>query len=631
MKVIKRCKSLLIFGAVLFALATTFVVRQAVYAATYGSGPYGTCGYQTNCEPSTIVTLPPSKKKSATSLQVDINLKNGQVIPRSGYTVIVTPLNGKGTSFKQVSFYINGVLVQTQKPAEDGTATWFWNVAQHPGTIVKVVVTGTDGQTVSKTFDVTLGALPRASTAQKAVAPTAQPSILQHIAQGITHRVAKLPKQVKYGLPYFLFILLIGDILLLFLRARHEITESERLKMLLMRERQNAELKHSFMSLVSHYLRTPVTIINSSLDLASRPGLVSPTINAIRDCTERLKATIESLLEHVSTQTAVVTSQSESHIAAAPIWRQTGLYVPLVLIGILVFPFDYFAHHGGSFSLGQVNLITQLVLFITLSVLLYQMFRYRQLRRREMTERQRVLQEEVAFNNQRDQVIAESSTEVKRIVDELTPLAVQLQMPQVQKLVQNGVTRLQDVVAKLQAASLLRGSHSVDPYVSVELGDVVQRALLGGLDDKVKQKSLDVKILQSVSFQVQNKELLIVVLQTVLDNAIAYSAQDGSIEVNAAVDRDNVTIAITDHGPGIPADKQYSLFQAFSKTEGAETFSHEGMGFSLYLDKLIMNYLVGDITVEAAPQQGTKVQLVLRQPISGPEIVASTSIAAQPS
>jgi K+-sensing histidine kinase KdpD len=56
------------------------------------------------------------------------------------------------------------------------------------------------------------------------------------------------------------------------------------------------------------------------------------------------------------------------------------------------------------------------------------------------------------------------------------------------------------------------------------------------------------------------------------------------------------------------------LFQAFSKTEGAETFNHEGMGFSLYMDKLIMNYLVGDIRVESAPQKGTKVVLSLTQP-----------------
>src|ERR1039458_7084501 len=113
----------LLLGIVAFA-ALAFS-SQAV-AGTYNTGLYGKCPYQADC-PSTITTLP-------SGLEVNINLTNGQVIPYNGYLIIVTPLNGSGTSFKQVDFYINGVLVHSQTPASDGTVQWFWNPQQYPGT-----------------------------------------------------------------------------------------------------------------------------------------------------------------------------------------------------------------------------------------------------------------------------------------------------------------------------------------------------------------------------------------------------------------------------------------------------------------------------------------------------------------
>jgi two-component system sensor histidine kinase EvgS len=53
------------------------------------------------------------------------------------------------------------------------------------------------------------------------------------------------------------------------------------------------------------------------------------------------------------------------------------------------------------------------------------------------------------------------------------------------------------------------------------------------------------------------------------------------------------------------------LFQPFSKAEGAEVFTHEGMGFSLYLDKLIMLYLGGDIQIQSEQGRGTQVTISL--------------------
>ena len=76
--------------AVTPVLLFTLFLPINVYAdATYGDGTYGDCAYGEAC--STTVTLP-------SGVEVAINLTDGQVIPPTGYTVTVTPLDGSTTA-----------------------------------------------------------------------------------------------------------------------------------------------------------------------------------------------------------------------------------------------------------------------------------------------------------------------------------------------------------------------------------------------------------------------------------------------------------------------------------------------------------------------------------------------------
>jgi signal transduction histidine kinase len=528
---------------------------------------------------------------------------------------MVTPLNGEGSTFQQVQFYINGSLVHSQLPAEDGTVSWFWDVSTFPGTNIKIVVIGNGGQTVTQTFQVKI-----ANSASAAI-PATSPSVLQQIIstprkviQSISHAIGKLPSKVKYGLPYFLFLLLGGDVFLLLYRTRHEVAESKRLEMLLTRERQNAELKHTFTQLVSHYLRTPLTIIGGSLELAVQgQSIASPVVSAANNSVQRLNVAIDGLLSQLSAQKSANNSQVTQPNSTS-LWQQISLFVPIGLTGVVIFYFDYLVRHSSDFSVGQVNVIIQIVIFGSLSLLVYQIIRRRQLVRRNNAETTRLLEAETAFNNDRDQVIAYSATQIKKLADDLALQINQLQDPQAKRLADEGTGRLQQVIEKMMIANQLKGSHSIQPYVPIELEDLVRHAAIG-LEAQLGSKAIQMKTLHNTNFQTQSKDLLITVLRTILDNAIAYSDQVGKIEISATLNGTTAVISVTDHGVGIPSAKKFSLFQAFSKTEGAETFNHEGMGFSLYLDKLIMNYLVGDIAVESAPQQGTRVLLTLPQPL----------------
>ncbi|HSE29289.1 MAG TPA: hypothetical protein VLA77_01760 [Candidatus Saccharimonadales bacterium] len=156
-------KALLVFAT--FAVLT---LASPILAQSYGSGDYGACLYGEGCPSSgggesgggtTTVATP-------AGLQVSINLTNGQTIPATGYQVIVTPLNGQGSSFKYVEFFVDGKLAASIAPDPNGTAYWFWDVVKYPGTTLKVIVYDQDGQATTYTFTVKIATTPTGVTSK---------------------------------------------------------------------------------------------------------------------------------------------------------------------------------------------------------------------------------------------------------------------------------------------------------------------------------------------------------------------------------------------------------------------------------------------------------------------------------
>src|SRR5882757_2720707 len=132
-----RFRLLLVLAVAFAALGGFTALAQADDA--YGTGDYGNCTYAAQCPRHTIVNTP-------SGLQIAVNLTDGQSIPTQGYDIVVTPLNGQGSSFAKVDFYIDGILIQTVTPGTDGSATWHWDPRQYPGTKVKVVATDQSSQ-----------------------------------------------------------------------------------------------------------------------------------------------------------------------------------------------------------------------------------------------------------------------------------------------------------------------------------------------------------------------------------------------------------------------------------------------------------------------------------------------------
>lgn len=105
------------------------------------------------------------------------------------------------------------------------------------------------------------------------------------------------------------------------------------------------------------------------------------------------------------------------------------------------------------------------------------------------------------------------------------------------------------------------------------------------------------------------------ILINLVGNAIKFT-QQGSVHLTLRDDvlragGRTVVLCVQDTGPGIPADDQTRLFEAFSRVESADRRHHEGTGLGLHLSRKLAEALGGRIHFESTEGQGSTFTLEL--------------------
>jgi K+-sensing histidine kinase KdpD len=94
------------------------------------------------------------------------------------------------------------------------------------------------------------------------------------------------------------------------------------------------------------------------------------------------------------------------------------------------------------------------------------------------------------------------------------------------------------------------------------------------------------------------------VLRSMLSNAYKFSEENGDVGVELSADAKSFIISVRDHGPGVPADEKEKIFDKFYRMDRALTRRTGGMGFGLYLSKIITAQHGGSIWVESQLGKG---------------------------
>lgn len=95
------------------------------------------------------------------------------------------------------------------------------------------------------------------------------------------------------------------------------------------------------------------------------------------------------------------------------------------------------------------------------------------------------------------------------------------------------------------------------------------------------------------------------VLNNLLDNAIKFSPNGGTITVRIRDEGDHLLTKITDTGIGIPADKLERVFERFYQVDGSTKRRFGGTGLGLAIVKRIVEAHGGNIWVESRLEEGS--------------------------
>lgn len=208
----------------------------------------------------------------------------------------------------------------------------------------------------------------------------------------------------------------------------------------------------------------------------------------------------------------------------------------------------------------------------------------------------------------RDEFLATAAHELK------TPLAVVKAYAQlVQRrtpaespalaVVQRQVDRMTRLVQHLLDASRLRldtGSLAQAPFdlagVAAEVVARVRQAAPG--------HALSLETPSRAPVQGDRDRVVRVVLSLV-DNAVRFSPQGGPVEIRVETGGSEAVVSVTDHGLGIPVERQARIFERYYRAHAGTTEDYGGLGLSLDLSREIVTRHGGRIWFESEPGTGS--------------------------
>lgn len=101
-----------------------------------------------------------------------------------------------------------------------------------------------------------------------------------------------------------------------------------------------------------------------------------------------------------------------------------------------------------------------------------------------------------------------------------------------------------------------------------------------------------------------DEEMIRVVMQNLIENAIKYSNKDDKVFISLKEDGGNVFVSVRDTGIGIKSEDQENIFKKFYRAPNAKEKDYVGSGLGLFTTKSIVEHHKGKIWFENNQKQG---------------------------
>jgi PAS domain S-box-containing protein len=165
--------------------------------------------------------------------------------------------------------------------------------------------------------------------------------------------------------------------------------------------------------------------------------------------------------------------------------------------------------------------------------------------------------------------------------------------------------RLRKITDQLLVAGRLDAGRLEPAVRSVDVASLVEAAV----------EPVRLAAPEAITFELTNEEtplparvdedMLRQVLANLLDNAVKYSPEGGTVAVRSRSAGRFVEISVSDQGIGIPPETQRRVFEKFFRADPNLTRGVGGTGLGLYIAKELVDHMDGQIAVDSSPTSGS--------------------------
>lgn len=98
---------------------------------------------------------------------------------------------------------------------------------------------------------------------------------------------------------------------------------------------------------------------------------------------------------------------------------------------------------------------------------------------------------------------------------------------------------------------------------------------------------------------------LSLMVRNLIDNAVRYTGDGGSVDVSVRAEDDSVVVKVADTGIGIPQRELPRIFERFYRVDRARSRETGGTGLGLSIVRHVTENHGGEVSVESELGQGT--------------------------
>ena len=174
------------------------------------------------------------------------------------------------------------------------------------------------------------------------------------------------------------------------------------------------------------------------------------------------------------------------------------------------------------------------------------------------------------------------------------------------KVIVEESTRLKKLINELLDLSQIESGQFPLHLTNFDINEQIRRIIIRYID-RMEEKGIELNasLSDDKSMVFADEDRIAQILVNLIDNAIKFTPENGTISVWTRAEEEKVLIGVSDTGIGIPKEDLDYIFERFYKSDKAHT-NKIGTGLGLSIVKKILDQHGETILVRSSPNKGTQ-------------------------